>query len=38
MSFWLQYCDIGYHRKLEAPFWEEGLAFGAWKGLYMQNT
>lgn len=23
----MQYCDIGYHRRLEAPFWYEELAF-----------
>lgn len=27
ISLLLQYCDIGYHRRLEAPFWYEELAF-----------
>jgi len=27
LSLSLQYCDIGYHRRLEAPFWYEELAF-----------
>ncbi|KAL8283402.1 hypothetical protein RQP46_005812 [Phenoliferia psychrophenolica] len=30
------YCDIGYHRRLEAPFWHAGLAFGTDSGLTFQ--